>query len=565
MRARLLLQSHPRKRPSSLRAALPWLAWACCAVGAVIACAPSSFDNITGAPPIDTDGGDGATPTPVGDPQLPAPRPIGPLSGTWVNTTTPLFRWELKAGTGAILELCNTRACDGEKHTFTAENATELTLPADKALEPGIWFWHLATRAPFTFSTQTSPSWELLVRPKAASATDNNGPGGTIVDINGDGRPDLLLAQESFFGKELTVLFGTPDPTSFQPFLAENTLASFSVQALDVKLGAGDLNGDGFSDVVLPLGADAGHSLYLVPGKENGIDIDGVSALATPRLTESPTLHEAGDTDGDGYGDILVGTKTSVFAVYGTSKGPGPLKYFFFIGPPPLDAGAFEGGAPAQPAPKAPLAVHGGFARNTDVFSDIVMAEPFGQAPVFYLLGGLKREYGAVFFDVEDTQLPSRALAIAAGDFDGDGLTDTAFSTENGGKLDICVVSGATELPRKADVHCWPAPSPMPAGFASSLAAADVDADGRDEVLVGSTSGGIWILRQESSALVPKHIDTPFGRSLTVIHPGRPALPIWAATRSDGTPEVAIFRGEALANKLIGADFGAKTMGPAIR
>jgi hypothetical protein len=80
---------------------------------------------------------------------------------------------------------------------------------------------------------------------------------------------------------------------------------------------AGDVNGDGFADLLLgakfedgPGGADAG-AAYLVLGPVSGVvDADAVDARIwgdKARDWLGYSVSSAGDTDGDGYDDLLLG------------------------------------------------------------------------------------------------------------------------------------------------------------------------------------------------------------------------------------------------------------------
>jgi hypothetical protein len=248
-------------------------------------------------------------------------------------------------------------------------------------------------------------------------------------------------------------------------------------------------------------------------------------------------VHEAGDIDGDGRGDLVVATRTAALAFFGTGRGFGPFRYLLQI-VPGADGGADGGGVP--PPFGAPLATGAAFDRDADGFSDVAVASPIPDAPLFFTLGGPNGELGA--FDPVVAGPPARTQAerFTSGDFDGDGLTDTAFSTTQDGQVAVCVLR-ATE-PEAAKLTCFVPPS-APAGFATSLVACDLEGDGRDEILVGGAANGVDVLRLDPSGLAAEHIATEWGIQITRIYPGRPGPAVWAATRSDGAA-IAIFRGK---------------------
>jgi hypothetical protein len=159
-----------------------------------------------------------------------------------------------------------------------------------------------------------------------------------VGDVNGDARPDLLLggSSASFGGGSFNtgaayVVFGrgTAFTASLDLAVLDGSIG-FELRGVagedftgEAVAGAGDTNGDGVSDLLVgafgadPLGRSFAGSTYLVLGRRtpfpallllasldgsDGMRIDGVAGSLSGR-----SIAGAGDTNGDGRADVLIG------------------------------------------------------------------------------------------------------------------------------------------------------------------------------------------------------------------------------------------------------------------
>lgn len=536
-------------------------------LGYAIACGPpSSFENLTGGVKADAASAETSVPL-TEDPTLPPPRPMAPLASSWVNGSRPHFRWELaeKGGTGARVVVCPDKACTdpGKKREWTVTDGRELQAAED--LPPGRYFWHLVSTNATSFGTQASPTWSLLVRGGAGDGW----AAGNLNDLNADGIADLFITVEysgglpsnyhdavAFLGSKtddpLALVTG-PDTGPFSPRDYQiGTTERLAIQSVD-------LDGDGIND---PIFADV---QGLSPGRSSVFAFRGSATKADlgfelgepmlPGLDLIPQIAAPGDLDGDGRGDILVGTKTFTLAIFGGSEG---LNQFSFLSQisPNVDVDAGE-----LPAPATPQAVNGADLDN-DGHVDVAV-------PLFFTGGGLffvqskgdARSIQPAMFGVRPSaDFATPATASAFGDVDGDGTNDIAFVSTKDGKGTVCISARASD----GTSACW-SPATPPAGFASSLAAADVDGDGKDEILVGSSAGGVDVLRLTApDKIEAEHLTVDYGATMTVIDPGRPKAAVWAATRADGT-SVALFQGKEQKRVLTLKDADFIPGSPAVR
>jgi hypothetical protein len=198
----------------------------------------------------------------------------------------------------------------------------------------------------------------------------------------------------------------------------------------------------------------------------------------------------------------------------------------------------------------------GGIDVDHDGRTDIAIASYLrGEGFTFQLSDG--RAFSEEFaVDPDAGLVPTPATTFGFGDVDGDGENDTAFGTTIAGKAAVCILTSVAEL-ETGKIVCW-SPDTVPAGFASSIVAADLEGDGTDEVLVGTAGGGVDVLRLSApDQIAAEHLAIEYGGTMTVLDPGRPKAAVWAATRADGT-SIALFQGKEQKKVIAVADLNGQ-------
>lgn len=546
-------------------------------LAAAAGCVPDSYEGLTG----------GERPL-VEDAALRAPRPLSPVSVSMVATSRPRFRWELAQTTGAVVEMCRTRACEGESPKRFFGQGQELVV--DQDLEPGMWFWRLRGANDGAIGTDTSPTWQVLVRGPAKNGASTT-PTGTVMDIDGDGRPDLLASTLAPDGDDKTKLFpwivvfkggadgtfdtneaeitGTWSSSGQQYFASPDAPAEPPVAIA----GGTDFNGDGFADFAtagMDVFPTAKGPLYAVTaefGSAKGwTDIGSVldvTGWIYPGVLAS--MAASGDVNGDGYGDVAVGGDDAAFVVLGTKLGPSAASVLFpsrdlsvtarpVLGAFDPDGDGFSEVAVATPAFGQGSSRHGGGAvvRPTrprldasvagaasplegELSSEVALVARWSEASRTSAFHGLRPR------EAKSSAHPA-ARAFATGDFDGDGLSDVAASDTSGR---VCFWFGHRERLLVPGPCARGLPGDLEVG--SSLAAADLEGDGVDELLVVARKGDVHAIRtmrlDGDTVNVAEIPDTEgAGVSLTTLWPGRPGKARWAAALDDGRA-IAVFEG----------------------
>ena len=122
----------------------------------------------------------------------------------------------------------------------------------------------------------------------------------TAADVNGDGKPDLIVANE--IDNTVSVLLNTTAPGAITPsFAAQHTFATGNAPA---SVTAADLNGDGKPDLIVANAIDGTVTVLLKDGA--GRRHFQLRRPATFAVGNAPKSVTAADVNGDGKPDLIV-------------------------------------------------------------------------------------------------------------------------------------------------------------------------------------------------------------------------------------------------------------------
>lgn len=277
----------------------------------------------------------------------------------------------------------------------------------------------------------STPAAGALNPPTTVSAYAGSRTGTSVAnagDVNGDGFSDVIIGAPDASNGQANeglafVYYGSSNGLSATPDL------TLEVNVANARFGycvatAGDVDGDGYADVVVGAPEEGGNGrIYIFKGGPGGLS-------ATPFLTLNGTagsryghaVSTAGDVNGDGYSDVIIGAPNAGTASVhlGSASGTEALPHLVITGP--------------QPGSSFGYAVSTAGDVNGTGFSSIIVGAPdftngqVGEGAAYAYYGSDSGLVAAHAWMKESNGTNARfgASVAGVGDVNGDGYFDVA-------------------------------------------------------------------------------------------------------------------------------------------
>ena len=342
-------------------------------------------------------------------------------------------------------------------------------------------------------------------------------------DVNGDGFADVYVGAYGYSsskGRAYLYYGGTSMNNVVDIFVTGESSLNFFGYSVS---GGGDVNGDGFADMIagaFGYNSSTGRA-YVYTNTMTGEDIPDVVVSGEASLNLGWSVSSAGDVNGDGYSDVIVGAPG-----YSLIQG----KVHIFFGSPAMDSSAdltitgstgFYFGISVSTAGDV----------NGDGYDDVIVGAKglsYGKAYIYY--GGSSMDGGADLTMVGEAANEELGCSVStAGDVNGDGYSDVIIGAKgyssSTGRADIYF--GGASMNNVADVTMTGENVNNLFGVQVS-SARDVNGDGFDDVIVGAVSynsgtgrayvfyGGVTMNNVADVTVTGENQGNYFGQSVSV-------------------------------------------------
>jgi hypothetical protein len=302
-----------------------------------------------------------------------------------------------------------------------------------------------------------------------------------VGDVNGDGFDDIAIGFSTSI-KNICLFFGgdSLDDVADVTITAENNLNICN----NIVSSAGDVNGDGFDDVIVGTtnyNSSTGRAYIFFGGQTMDAKADVVMTGEGNYNEFGNSVSGAGDVNGDGYDDVVIGANS-----YYSDKG----RAYIFFGGAQMDNVSDVVFTGENYSNNFGMDVSGAGDVNNDGYDDVIIGASgylsnTGRAYIYYGSSGMSN-VAKVVITGESTNNNFGVSLSGAGDVNGDGFNDVIIGADgyNSHTGRVYIYYGGINLDNVPDVIMTGKEEQSHLGISVS-GVGDVNGDGFDDVIVG--------------------------------------------------------------------------------
>ncbi|UOE50107.1 FG-GAP-like repeat-containing protein [Mucilaginibacter sp. SMC90] len=363
-----------------------------------------------------------------------------------------------------------------------------------------------------------APSFALATQ----KAVNNYSNGLTVDDLDGDGKPDVVVAN---FSNNTISIFKN---TSANNQINFDNAITFNTGQSPYAIAIADFNGDGKPDLAVTneYSYPSYISVYTNSTTQNG-QISFLAERDFPSLTNSRGI-SATDVDLDGKADIIVASQDGFVSVFKNTSAGSTINFDAKI-----DYNVPSSGGGAESIVVLDF--------DGDLKPDIAVAD--NNLPGSVSVWKNNSSVGSVsFVSRQDFSTGQNPFSICAGDINGDGKPDLAVTNQVDNTISVLINSSSSgNIMFNSKLN-------FPTGdYPRSANMGDIDGNGRPDLIVGNNAGSTVSILLANIQKLPSIITFPPPDAMiidnnNILHPGAtstntdPATPI---TYTSSNPAVA--------------------------
>ena len=416
----------------------------------------------------------------------------------------------------------------GVQATVTAATYTQLTVtaPSGATWQPisvnvgGVIAYSYSVANPFipTFAGKGSITTDSFAA--RVDFTTGSGPNSVaIADLDGDGKPDLVVANQNSDNVSVFQNTATSGSITTGSFAAN---VDFATGTSPWSVAIGDLDGDGKPDIAVVNYTGNTVSVFRNTATSGSITTGSFDAKVDFATGDTPWSVAIGDLDGDGKPDLAVANvNSSTVSVFRNTATSGSITFASFDAKVDFATGF-------QPYSVAIGDLDG------DGKPDLAVANfIYGAGTVSVLLN--TSTSGSISFDGHvDFAAGSYPNTVAIGDLDGDGKPDLAVSYDSDPIVSVfrnTSTSGFISFAARVNFAAGDTPY--------SVAIGDLDGDGKPDLAVANVNSNTVSVFRNTATSGSITIGS-FAARVVFATGGQPMSVAIGDLDGDGTPDMAV-------------------------